>query len=140
MLRHTLTRTVRRSISEEVMSHFKNPKNIGTLPKKNPRVGTGIGGSISCGDMLQIQIFVDEKSNKITDTKIKVFGCASAVASSSHASDLLKGKTLDEALQVTNKQLQQDLKLAPVKAHCSMLAEDTIRLAIADYKKKNNIV
>jgi nitrogen fixation NifU-like protein len=125
--------------SEKVMSHFKNPKNAGTLDKDNPNVGTGLVGAPECGDVMRLQIQVDNVSGVITDTKFKTFGCGSAIAASSLATEWLKGKTLDEAESIDNMDIVEELALPPVKIHCSVLAEDAIKSAIKDYKKKNGL-
>ena len=125
--------------SEKVMSHFKNPKNVGTLDKDNPNVGTGLVGAPECGDVMRLQIQVDNVSGVITDTKFKTFGCGSAIAASSLATEWLKGKTVDEAESIDNMDIVEELALPPVKIHCSVLAEDAIKSAIKDYKKKNGL-
>ena len=122
--------------SKKVMSHFNNPKNVGTLDKDNPNVGTGLVGAPECGDVMRLQIQVDNVSGLITDAKFKTFGCGSAIASSSLATEWLKGKTLDEASSIDNMDIVEELALPPVKIHCSVLAEDAIKSAIRDYKKK----
>ena len=123
--------------SEKVLDHFKHPKNVGTLDKSKKNVGTGLVGAPECGDVMRLQIEVDEVSQKIVDAKFKTFGCGSAIASSSLATEWLKGKTIDEALAIDNMDIVEELALPPVKIHCSVLAEDAIKSAIADYKKKN---
>ena len=125
--------------SEKVLDHFQNPKNVGTLDKSKKNVGTGLVGAPECGDVMRLQIEVDENSGKITDAKFKTFGCGSAIASSSLATEWLKGKSIDEALTIDNMDIVEELALPPVKIHCSVLAEDAIKSAIADYKKKNNV-
>ena len=126
--------------SEKVLDHFKNPKNVGTLDKSKKNVGTGLVGAPECGDVMRLQIEVDEHSQTIVDAKFKTFGCGSAIASSSLATEWLKGKTIDEALSIDNMDIVEELALPPVKIHCSVLAEDAIKSAIADYKKKNETV
>jgi Fe-S cluster assembly scaffold IscU len=126
--------------SEKVLDHFKNPKNVGTLDKSKKNVGTGLVGAPECGDVMRLQIEVDETTNTIVDAKFKTFGCGSAIASSSLATEWLKGKTIDEALAIDNMEIVEELALPPVKIHCSVLAEDAIKSAIADYKKKNEEV
>lgn len=126
--------------SEKVLDHFKNPKNVGTLDKSKKNVGTGLVGAPECGDVMRLQIEVDENSHTIVDAKFKTFGCGSAIASSSLATEWLKGKTIDEALSIDNMDIVEELALPPVKIHCSVLAEDAIKSAIADYKKKNEEV
>jgi len=125
--------------SEKVLQHFKHPKNVGTLDKSKNNVGTGLVGAPECGDVMRLQIEVDEESNIIKDAKFKTFGCGSAIASSSLATEWLKGKSLDEALSIDNMSIVEELALPPVKIHCSVLAEDAIKGAISDYKQKNGI-
>ena len=125
--------------SEKVLDHFKNPKNVGTLDKSKQNVGTGLVGAPECGDVMRLQIEVDEENHTIKDAKFKTFGCGSAIASSSLATEWLKGKSIDEALAIDNMDIVEELALPPVKIHCSVLAEDAIKGAISDYKKKNNI-
>ncbi len=124
--------------SEKLLDHFKNPKNVGTLDKGKKNVGTGLVGAPECGDVMRLQIEVDEDSNVIKDAKFKTFGCGSAIASSSLATEWLKGKTIDEALAIDNMAIVEELALPPVKIHCSVLAEDAIKGAIKDYQEKNN--
>ncbi len=125
--------------SDKVLDHFKNPKNVGTLDKGAQDVGTGLVGAPECGDVMRLQIQVDEESQVIKDAKFKTFGCGSAIASSSLATEWLKGKTIDEALAIDNMDIVEELALPPVKIHCSVLAEDAIKSAIKDYKVKNGI-
>jgi len=125
--------------SEKLLEHFKNPRNVGTLDKSNKNVGTGLVGAPECGDVMRLQIEVDEESGMIKDAKFKTFGCGSAIASSSLATEWLKGKSVDEALSIDNMAIVEELALPPVKIHCSVLAEDAIKSAIADYQKKNGI-
>jgi len=125
--------------SEKLLDHFKNPRNVGTLDKASTSVGTGLVGAPECGDVMRLQIEVDDASGKITDAKFKTFGCGSAIASSSLATEWLKGKTVDEAASIDNMDIVEELALPPVKIHCSVLAEDAIKSAIADYQKKNGI-
>jgi|TARA_R110002051_G_scaffold220758_1_gene284544 nitrogen fixation NifU-like protein len=122
--------------SKKLLNHFKKPRNVGTLDKDNPNVGTGLVGAPECGDVMRLQIQVDNISGLITDAKFKTFGCGSAIASSSLATEWLKGKTLDEASTIDNMDIVEELELPPVKIHCSVLAEDAIKSAIRDYKKK----
>jgi nitrogen fixation NifU-like protein len=124
--------------SEKLLDHFKNPKNVGTLDKDKKKVGTGLVGAPECGDVMRLQIEVDEATETIVDAKFKTFGCGSAIASSSLATEWLKGKTIDQALSIDNMDIVEELALPPVKIHCSVLAEDAIKSAIADYKKKNH--
>ncbi len=120
---------------EKVIDHFSNPRNVGSLDRKSERVGTGIVGAPECGDVMKLQIEVDE-NDRIVDARFKTFGCGSAIASSSLATEWVKGKTLDEALEIKNTEIVKELSLPPVKIHCSVLAEDAIRAAIADVKVK----
>jgi len=122
--------------SDKVLDHFKNPKNVGTLDKEATNVGTGLVGAPECGDVMRLQIQVDDESQVITDAKFKTFGCGSAIASSSLATEWLKGKTLDEAMAIDNMAIVEELALPPVKIHCSVLAEDAIKGAIKDYNQK----
>ena len=124
--------------NDKVIQHFENPKNIGSFDKNDPSVGTGLVGAPECGDVMKLQIKVDE-NDKIVDTKFKTFGCGSAIATSSLATEWIKDKTLDEAQTVTNTELVEELSLPPVKIHCSVLAEDAIKAAILDYKNKQEI-
>jgi Fe-S cluster assembly scaffold IscU len=124
--------------SEKVMEHYTNPRNVGTLDKSSKSVGTGLVGAPECGDVMRLQIEVDE-NNVITDAKFKTFGCGSAIASSSLATEWLKGKTVDEALTIDNMDIVEELALPPVKIHCSVLAEDAIKSAINDYRVKNGM-
>ena len=121
--------------SEKVIDHAENPRNVGTLDKADPNVGTGLVGAPACGDVMRLQIRVSE-GGVIEDAKFKTFGCGSAIASSSLATEWLKGKTVDEALAIKNTEIVNELSLPPVKIHCSVLAEDAIKAAIGDYKKK----
>lgn len=125
--------------SEKVIDHYQNPKNVGTLDKSSKNVGTGLVGAPECGDVMRLQIEVDETTGTITDAKFKTFGCGSAIASSSLATEWLKGKTVDEALTVDNMDFVEELNLPPVKIHCSVLAEDAIKAAINDYRLKNGM-
>ncbi len=123
--------------SEKLLDHFKNPKNVGTLDKSSNNVGTGLVGAPECGDVMRLQIQVNDATGVIEDAKFKTFGCGSAIASSSLATEWLKGKSIDEALAIDNMDIVEELALPPVKIHCSVLAEDAIKGAIADYKSKN---
>ncbi len=125
--------------SKKVLDHFKNPKNVGTLNKEDQNVGTGLVGAPECGDVMRLQIEVDPQTNMIKDAKFKTFGCGSAIASSSLATEWLKGKTVDQALAIDNMEIVEELALPPVKIHCSVLAEDAIKSAIKDYQEKNNL-
>lgn len=124
--------------SEKVIDHYQNPKNVGTLDKSSKSVGTGLVGAPECGDVMRLQIEVDE-TGLIKDAKFKTFGCGSAIASSSLATEWLKGKTVDQALQIDNMDIVEELNLPPVKIHCSVLAEDAIKAAINDYRTKNGM-
>lgn len=121
--------------STKVIDHYENPRNVGSLDKDSKAVGTGVVGAPECGDVMKLQIQVDE-AGKITDAKFKTFGCGSAIASSSLATEWLKGRTLDEAKAIKNTEIVQELSLPPVKIHCSVLAEDAIKAAIGDYETK----
>ncbi|MCC6861959.1 MAG: Fe-S cluster assembly scaffold IscU [Bryobacterales bacterium] len=122
--------------SEKVLDHYSNPRNVGSLDKRDRTVGTGMVGAPECGDVMKLQVKVNEETGVIEDAKFKTFGCGSAIASSSLATEWLKGKTLDEALTIRNTDIVNELSLPPVKIHCSVLAEDAIRAAIEDYRKK----
>lgn len=123
--------------SDKVVDHYNNPRNVGSLDKKDPSVGTGIVGAPECGDVMKLQIKVGPEG-LIEEAKFKTFGCGSAIASSSLATEWLKGKTLEEAAQIKNTDIVQELALPPVKIHCSVLAEDAIKAALADVKKKQD--
>jgi len=123
--------------SEKVIDHYENPRNVGRMDESDSHIGTGLVGAPACGDVMKLQIRVSD-DGIIEDAKFKTFGCGSAIASSSLATEWIKGKTLDEANQIKNTEIAQELSLPPVKIHCSMLAEDAIKSAIADYKKKND--
>ncbi|MFT5166545.1 MAG: Fe-S cluster assembly scaffold IscU [Saprospiraceae bacterium] len=125
--------------SEKLLDHFKNPRNVGTLNKSEKNVGTGLVGAPECGDVMRLQIEVDDASGMIKDAKFKTFGCGSAIASSSLATEWLKGKSIDEALSIDNMEIVEELALPPVKIHCSVLAEDAIKAAIKDYQEKNGL-
>lgn len=125
--------------SEKVIDHYSNPKNVGTLDKSKKNVGTGLVGAPECGDVMRLQIEVDDATGLIRDAKFKTFGCGSAIASSSLATEWLKGKTVDQALTIDNMEIVEELNLPPVKIHCSVLAEDAIKAAINDYRKKNGL-
>ena len=120
----------------KVIDHYENPRNVGNLDKNSPKVGTGMVGAPACGDVMKLQIEVDEQSNIIQKAVFKTYGCGSAIASSSLATEWLKGRTLDEADNIKNIEIAEELKLPPVKIHCSLLAEDAIKAAIKDYKEK----
>jgi nitrogen fixation NifU-like protein len=125
--------------SEKVIDHYTNPKNVGTLDKSQKNVGTGLVGAPECGDVMRLQIEVDDTTGVIKDAKFKTFGCGSAIASSSLATEWLKGKTIEEAVTIDNMDIVEELHLPPVKIHCSVLAEDAIKAAINDYRKKNGL-
>ena len=120
--------------SDKVIDHYNNPRNVGSLDKAKTNVGTGVVGAPECGDVMKLQIQVE--GDRIVDAKFKTFGCGSAIASSSLATEWIKGKTLDEAMEIRNTQIVEELSLPPVKIHCSVLAEDAIKSAIQDYKSK----
>ncbi len=122
--------------SEKVVEHYENPRNVGTMNKADPEVGTGLVGAPACGDVMKLQIQVSE-NGIIEDAKFKTFGCGSAIASSSLVTEWVKGKTLDEAATIRNSEIAEHLALPPVKIHCSVLAEDAIKAAVADYRTKN---
>jgi nitrogen fixation protein NifU and related proteins len=124
------------SYSPKVVDHYENPRNIGSLDKKAQDVGTGVVGAPECGDVMKLQIRINKNTNVIEDAKFKTFGCGSAIASSSLATEWLKGKTVDEAMKIKNTDIVEELALPPIKIHCSVLAEDAIRAAISDYQKK----
>ena len=126
--------------SQKVLDHFQHPKNVGTLDKSSKNVGTGLVGAPECGDVMRLQIEVDPETQVITDAKFKTFGCGSAIASSSLATEWIKGKSIDEAASIDNMDIVEELALPPVKIHCSVLAEDAIKSAIKDYKEKNGIL
>jgi len=121
--------------SEKVLDHYSNPRNVGTLPKDDPNVGTGVVGAPECGDVMKLQLRISD-DGVVEDAKFKTFGCGSAIASSSYVTELVKGKTVDEVMSIKNTHIVQELSLPPVKIHCSVLAEDGIKAAIADWKKK----
>lgn len=123
--------------SDKVIDHYNHPRNMGSLDKNAPEVGTGIVGAPECGDVMKLQLKVT--NGVIEDAKFKTFGCGSAIASSSLATEWIKGKTIDEAFKIKNTDIVNELSLPPVKIHCSVLAEDAIKAAIADYKKKNGL-
>ena len=125
--------------SEKVLEHYERPRNIGSLDSSDSSVGTALVGAPECGDVMKLQIKVDSQTREITDAKFKTFGCGSAIASSSLATEWVKGRTIDQASTIQNVDIVEELSLPPVKIHCSVLAEDAIKGAIADYRKKNNI-
>ncbi len=123
--------------TKKVIDHFENPTNVGSLDKNKPNVGTGLVGAPECGDVMKLQVEIDEETQIIRDAKFKTFGCGSAIASSSLATEWIKGKTIDQALAIKNTDIVEELSLPPIKIHCSVLAEDAIKAAISDYIKKN---
>ena len=125
--------------SEKVIDHYSNPRNVGQMDKASDEVGTGLVGAPECGDVMRLQIRVNPETQVIEDAKFKTFGCGSAIASSSLATEWVKGKTISEALAISNTDIVKELALPPVKIHCSVLAEDAIRAAIGDWKKKNHV-
>ena len=124
--------------SDKVVDHFENPRNVGSLDKNDPSVGTGLVGAPECGDLMKLQIKVNDETGKIEDAKFKTFGCGSAIAASSLASDWVIGRTIDQAEELSNVEIVEELSLPPVKIHCSVLAEDAIKSAIEDYKSKRS--
>jgi len=125
--------------SDKLLDHYNNPQNVGTLDKSKSNIGTGLVGAPECGDVMRLQIEVDEATGLIRDAKFKTFGCGSAIASSSIATEWLKGKTVDQAVNIDNMEIVEELNLPPVKIHCSVLAEDAIKAAVNDYRKKNGL-
>ena len=125
--------------SDKVVDHYENPRNVGSFDKNDSSVGTGMVGAPACGDVMKLQIKVDDVSGIITDAKFKTYGCGSAIASSSLVTEWVKGKTLDQAATIKNSQIAEELALPPVKIHCSILAEDAIKAAVEDYRKKHDI-
>ena len=125
--------------SEKVIDHYENPRNVGKMDAQDPDVGTGMVGAPACGDVMRLQIKVNDQG-VIEDAKFKTYGCGSAIASSSLATEWMKGKTLDEAVTISNTQLAEELALPPVKIHCSVLAEDAIKAAVRDYKQKKGLI
>lgn len=126
----------KRMYHEKVLDHYANPRNVGVLNKNDADVGTGLVGAPACGDVMRLQIKVDEDTGVIKDVKFKTFGCGSAIASSSYVTELVKGKTIEEAMRIKNTAIAKELSLPPVKLHCSMLAEDAIKSAVKDYRSK----
>lgn len=125
--------------SEKVVDHYENPRNVGNFAKDDTDVGTGMVGAPACGDVMKLQIKVDESTGVITDARFKTYGCGSAIASSSLVTEWVKGKSLDEATTIRNTQIAEELALPPVKIHCSILAEDAIKAAVEDYRKKHHV-
>ena len=124
--------------SDKVIDHYENPRNVGSFPKDDPTIGTGMVGAPACGDVMKLQIKVDDDTGIITDAKFKTYGCGSAIASSSLITEWVKGKTLDEAGAIKNSQIAEELALPPVKIHCSILAEDAIKAAVNDYRNRHS--
>ena len=122
--------------SDKVIDHYSNPRNVGSMPKEDPDVGTGMVGAPECGDVMKLQLRVNPETSVIEDAKFKTFGCGSAIASSSLATEWVKGKTIQEAFEIKNSEIVEELSLPPVKIHCSVLAEDAIKAAVSDWKKK----
>lgn len=131
-------KTTKRLYHEKVLDHYSNPRNVGSMPKNDIDVGTGLVGAPACGDVMKLQIRVDKDTNTISDVKFKTFGCGSAIASSSYLTELVRGMKLEDAGRIKNTEIAKELCLPPVKLHCSMLAEDAINAAIKDYKSKSN--
>lgn len=129
----------KRLYHEKVIDHYTNPRNVGSLNKNSEDVGTGLVGAPACGDVMRLQIKVDDETGIIKDVKFKTFGCGSAIASSSYVTELVKGKSLDEAMKIKNTAIAKELSLPPVKLHCSMLAEDAIKSAVKDYRSKRKL-
>ena len=125
--------------SDKVVDHYNNPRNVGSLPKQDQDVGTGLVGAPECGDVMKLQMRINPETQVIEEAKFKTFGCGSAIASSSLATEWVKGKTVEEALAIKNTDIVRELSLPPVKIHCSVLAEDAIKAAIGDWKKKNGV-
>ena len=125
--------------SDKVIDHYENPRNVGSLPKEDPNVGTGLVGAPECGDVMKLQVKVNPATGVIDDAKFKTFGCGSAIASSSYVTELVKGKTIDEVMAIKNTEIVAELSLPPVKIHCSVLAEDGIKAALADWKRKREV-
>ncbi len=123
--------------TNKVIDHYENPRNVGSLDRNSQSVGTGLVGAPECGDVMKLQVEIDEKTRVIRDAKFKTFGCGSAIASSSLATEWIKGKTIEQALAIKNTDIVEELSLPPIKIHCSVLAEDAIKAAIGDYLKKN---
>ena len=121
--------------SEKVLDHYQNPRNVGSFSKDDPNVATGVVGAPECGDVMKLQLKIND-SGVIEDARFKTFGCGSAIASSSYVTELVKGKTVDDAMQIKNTQIVEELSLPPVKIHCSVLAEDAIKAAVTDWKKR----
>jgi len=128
---------LRRNYHEKVLDHYSKPRNVGSLPKSDPNVGTGLVGAPACGDVMKLQIRVDPETKEIVEVKFKTFGCGSAIASSSYLTEMVKGMNIDDAAKIKNTEIAKELCLPPVKLHCSMLAEDAIKSAVKDYHSKS---
>ncbi|KAG0167615.1 iron-binding protein [Apophysomyces sp. BC1034] len=139
LVQKPLTLTGARFYHEKVIDHYERPRNVGSFPKNDPTVGTGLVGAPACGDVMKLQIKVDDATGKIVDVKFKTFGCGSAIASSSFMTERVRGMTLEQAGEIKNTEIAKELCLPPVKLHCSMLAEDAIKSAIKDYKTKRTV-
>jgi nitrogen fixation NifU-like protein len=126
--------------SAAVIDHYENPRNVGSFAKDDDNIGTGMVGAPACGDVMRLQIKVDHETGTITDARFKTYGCGSAIASSSLVTEWVKGKTLDQAGSIKNSEIAEELALPPVKIHCSILAEDAIKAAVADYRKKHDFI
>ena len=126
--------------SDKVVDHYENPRNVGSFAKDDDNIGTGMVGAPACGDVMRLQIKVDHETGTITDARFKTYGCGSAIASSSLVTEWVKGKTLDQAGSIKNSEIAEELALPPVKIHCSILAEDAIKAAVADYRKKHDFI
>ena len=136
---HATLKEIKMAYSDKVIDHYNNPRNVGQLDKGSSEVGTGLVGAPECGDVMRLQIKVNPETQVIEEAKFKTFGCGSAIASSSLATEWVKGRTIEEAMQIKNTDIVKELSLPPVKIHCSVLAEDAIRAAIGDWKKKNGV-
>jgi len=128
---------LRRNYHAKVLDHYSKPRNVGSLPKSDPNVGTGLVGAPTCGDVMKLQIRVDPETKEIVEVKFKTFGCGSAIASSSYLTEMVKGMNIDDAAKIKNTEIAKELCLPPVKLHCSMLAEDAIKSAVKDYRSKS---
>jgi nitrogen fixation NifU-like protein len=136
---HNIERGNEMAYSDKVVDHYEHPRNVGSLPKDDPNVGTGLVGAPECGDVMRLQMKINPETQIIEEAKFKTFGCGSAIASSSLATEWVKGKTVEEALAISNTDIVRELSLPPVKIHCSVLAEDAIKAAIEDWKKKKDV-
>jgi nitrogen fixation NifU-like protein len=136
---HNIEGGIEMAYSDKVVDHYEHPRNVGSLPKDDPNVGTGLVGAPECGDVMRLQMKINPETQVIEEAKFKTFGCGSAIASSSLATEWVKGKTVEEALSISNTDIVRELNLPPVKIHCSVLAEDAIKAAIEDWKKKKDV-